>query len=106
MRTLQRRLVRLVAAAVAVVGWGGVIVAPTGASAAIVTTPVGLCLGDQYRLAFVTSTTRDATSSPLIVGPDAAYPGPTLPKRAQGIDNTGLRYRAMFFLALVRLLRN
>ncbi len=67
MITLQRRLVRLVAAAVAVVGWGGVIVAPTGASAAIVTTPTDLSLGDQYRLAFVTSTTRDATSSEIAV---------------------------------------
>ena len=63
MRTLQRRLVRVAAAAVAVVGWGAVIVAPTGASAAIVTTPVGLSPGDQYRLAFVTTTLRDATSS-------------------------------------------
>ncbi len=63
MRTLQRRLVRVAAAAVAVVGWGAVIVAPTGASAAIITTPLALSPGDQYRLAFVTSTTRDATSS-------------------------------------------
>ncbi len=38
MRTLQRRLVRVAAAAVAVVVWGAVIVAPTGASAAIVIT--------------------------------------------------------------------
>ncbi len=63
MRTLQRRLVRVAAEAVAVVGWGAVIVAPTGASAAIVTTPLALSPGDQYRLAFVTSTERDALSS-------------------------------------------
>ncbi len=37
MRTLQRRLVRVAEAAVAVVVWGAVIVAPTGASAATVT---------------------------------------------------------------------
>ncbi len=66
MRTLQRRLVR-VAAAVAVVGWGAVLFAPTGASAAVVTTPVGLSPGDQYRLAFVTSTIRNATSSNIAV---------------------------------------
>ena len=65
MRTLQRRLVRVAAAAVAVVGWGAVIVAPHGASAAIVTTPTDLSFGDQYRLAFVTSTTRDPTSSDI-----------------------------------------
>ena len=56
---------RVAAAAVAVVGLGAVIVAPTGASAAIVTTPVGLSPGDQYRLAFVTSTQRNATSSAI-----------------------------------------
>ena len=65
MRTLQRRLVRVAAAAVAVVGWGAVIVAPTGASAAIVTTPTDLSHGDQYRLAFVSTTIRDATSTDI-----------------------------------------
>ncbi len=35
----------------------------------------------------------------LIMKPDAAYPGPTLPNRVQGANNTGLRFRAMFFLA-------
>ena len=65
MSILQRRLVRVAAAAVAVVGWGAVIVAPTGASAAIITTPLGLSPGDQYRLGFLTSTTRDATSSSI-----------------------------------------
>ena len=67
MSILQRRLVRVAAAAVAVavVGWGAVIVAPTGASAAIVTTPTDLSIGDQYRLAFVTITTRDATSTDI-----------------------------------------
>jgi hypothetical protein len=37
-------------------------VAPLAASAAPITVPSGLNPGDQYRLAFVTSTTRDATS--------------------------------------------
>jgi hypothetical protein len=37
--------------------------APLAASAAPITVPTGLNPGDQYRLAFVTSTTRDATSS-------------------------------------------
>ncbi len=42
---IQRRLVRVAAAAVAVVGWGGVLVAPTGASAAILNSTVhGLVL--------------------------------------------------------------
>ena len=35
----------------------------TTASAAPITVPTGLNPGEQYRLAFVTSTTRDATSS-------------------------------------------
>ncbi len=38
-------------------------VSPTFLPAAVVTVPTGLRPGDQYRLAFVTSTTRDATSS-------------------------------------------
>ena len=37
MKILHRRLVRVAAAAVAVIGWGGVLVAPTGTSAATVT---------------------------------------------------------------------
>ncbi len=42
---IQRRLVRVAAAAVVVVGWGGVLVAPTGASAAIINSTVhGLVL--------------------------------------------------------------
>ena len=39
------------------------VLAPLTASAAPITVPTGLNPGDQYRLAFVTSTTRDATSS-------------------------------------------
>ena len=36
-----------------------------GAGAAPITTPVGLNPGDQYRLVFLTSTTRDATSTDI-----------------------------------------
>jgi hypothetical protein len=36
---------------------------PLSALAAVITVPTGLNSGDHYRLAFVTSTTRDATSS-------------------------------------------
>ena len=39
--------------------------AATGLQAAPITVPVGLNPGDTYRLAFVTSTTRDATSSDI-----------------------------------------
>ena len=39
------------------------------------------------------------------MGPAAAKSGPTIPRRAQAINNTGHRARAMFFLALGRLLR-
>ena len=47
MRTHQRRLVRV---AVAVVGWGRVLVAPTGASAAIVTIDsYGAWRGDRFQ---------------------------------------------------------
>ncbi|MDC0935468.1 hypothetical protein OAS39_04205 [Pirellulales bacterium] len=38
------------------------VVAPLAASAAPITVPTDLGVGDKYRLAFVTSTTRDATS--------------------------------------------
>ena len=40
-------------------------VAPLASSASIITVPTGLNIGDQYRLAFVTSTTRDATDSDI-----------------------------------------
>ncbi len=40
-------------------------IAPLAASAAIITVPTDLNVGDQYRLAFVTSTTRDATSTDI-----------------------------------------
>ncbi len=63
MRILQHRYALVAAAAVAVIGWGALLVAPTVASAQIVTTPVGLSPGDQYRLGFVTITKRDASSS-------------------------------------------
>jgi PEP-CTERM motif len=38
---------------------------PLTASAAVITVPTGLNPGDHYRLAFVTSTTRDATSADI-----------------------------------------
>jgi len=41
------------------------VVAPLVSSAAPITVPTGLNPGDQYRLVFVTSTTRDATSSDI-----------------------------------------
>jgi len=42
------------------------VAAPLASTAAPVTVPAGLSPGDQYRLAFVTSTTRDATSSNIV----------------------------------------
>ncbi len=39
------------------------------------------------------------------MGPAATKAGPTLTKRAQDLDSTGPRFRAMFFLVLARLLR-
>ncbi len=41
------------------------LVTPLAASAALITVPTSLNPGDHYRLAFVTSTTRDATSSSI-----------------------------------------
>lgn len=41
----------------------GFLFAPLGAMAAPITVPAGLNPGDQYRLAFVTGTVRDATST-------------------------------------------
>ncbi len=38
----------------------------TAANAAVITTPVGLNNGDQYRLVFVTSITRDGTSTNIV----------------------------------------
>ena len=65
MRTLEHRLLHV--AAVAVVGWSAVIAAPTGVSAAVVTVPVGLPPGSQYRLGFVTNTNTLATSADIAV---------------------------------------
>jgi hypothetical protein len=58
-RSVRSRLTRL-AATVALVAAGLV---PLAASAVPITVPTGLSPGQQYRLAFITSTTRDATSS-------------------------------------------
>jgi hypothetical protein len=51
--------------AVPVVSCAALIVAPLALRAAPITLPTGLNPGDQYRLAFVTSATRDATSSDI-----------------------------------------
>jgi hypothetical protein len=51
-------LITLVAVAALVAG-----IAPQAANATPITVPTGLNPGDEYRLVFVTSTTRDATSS-------------------------------------------
>jgi hypothetical protein len=51
-------ILRTLVGALALVG-----LATTAVAAPIFTTPTGLTAGDQYRLAFVTSTTRDATSA-------------------------------------------
>ena len=40
------------------------------------------------------------------MGAATAQPGPTVPKRAQSLDSTGPQSRAMFFLALVRLIKD
>ncbi|MCZ6699364.1 MAG: hypothetical protein O7D94_10580 [Planctomycetota bacterium] len=47
----------------AVIATVAVVVTVGSVAAAPITTPTGLLPGDQYRLAFVTSTTRDATST-------------------------------------------
>ena len=53
-------ILRTLVGALALVG-----LATTAVAAPIFTTPTGLTAGDQYRLAFVTSTTRDATSTDI-----------------------------------------
>ncbi len=50
-----------------IIGTVGLFVTAAPAAAATITVPTSLVPGDQYRLAFVTSTTRNATSSDISV---------------------------------------
>ena len=45
----------------------GLLGATMAAQGAVTTVPTGLNIGDQYRLVFVTSTTRDAASTDISV---------------------------------------
>lgn len=58
-RLVSRLLSRLV------IGFAAVALTATAALSAPITVPAGLNPGDQYRLAFITSTERDATSSDI-----------------------------------------
>ena len=51
----------------AIVMLAAISIMPITADAAPITLPIGLNPGDEYRLAFVTSTTRDATSTDIAV---------------------------------------
>ena len=80
MSILQRRLVRVAAVAVAVIVWGGVLVAPTGASAAIVinratglaSPDVLIDFGSELFTDFTVITNQFASSG-VTFGPNTAY---------------------------------
>ncbi len=89
MSNFQRRLVRVAAAAVAVVGWGPLIVAPTGASAAIVThqfsgtvsgaNTLGVSMGDTFTGTLVYDTSGPAVPDLVLPQTDYNFLGPLSP---------------------------